>query len=73
MDDFLSNFVLKKDEKQLSDSKKDILKFLKQIGVDTRFVSYFDDKDVIKLYIIIYYFLPKYFYTIFTNKKVSIN
>ena len=51
MDDFLSNFVLKKDEKQLSDSKKDILKFLKQIGVDTRFVSYFDDKDVIKLYI----------------------
>ena len=51
LDDFLSNFVLKKDEKQLSDSKKDILKFLKQIGVDTRFVSYFDDKDVIKLYI----------------------
>lgn len=51
MDDFLSNFVLKKDEKQLSDSKKDILKFLKQIGVDTRFVSYFDDKDEIKLYI----------------------
>ena len=51
MDDFLSNFVLKKDEKQLSDSKKDILKFLKQIGVDTRFVSYSDDKDVIKLYI----------------------
>ena len=51
MDDFLSNFVLKEDEKQLSVSKKDILKFLKQIGVDTRFVSYFDDDGDIKLYI----------------------
>ena len=51
MDDFLSNFVLKKDEKELSNSKKDILKFLKRIGVDTRFVSYFEDDNVIKLYI----------------------
>ena len=51
MDDFLSNFVLKEDEKQLSDSKKDVLKFLKQIGVDTRFVSYFDDDGEIRLYI----------------------
>ena len=45
MDDFLSNFVLKKDEKELSNSKKDILKFLKRIGVDTRFVSYFEDDN----------------------------
>ena len=51
MDDFLSNFVLKEDEKELSDSKKDVMKFLKQIGVDTRFVSFFDDGDI-KLYII---------------------
>ena len=51
MDDFLSNFVLKEDEKQLSDSKKDVLKFLKQIGVDSRFVSYIDDNGEVKLYI----------------------
>ena len=51
MDDFLSNFVLKDDEKELSDSKKDVMKFLKQIGVDTRFVSFFDDEGDIKLYI----------------------
>ena len=51
MDDFLSNFVLKDDEKQLSDSKKDVLKFLKQIGVDSRFVSYIDDNGEVKLYI----------------------
>ena len=51
MDDFLSNFVLKEDEKELSDSKKDVMKFLKQIGVDTRFVSFFDDDAEIKLYI----------------------
>ena len=50
MDDFLSNFVLKEDEKELSDSKKDVMKFLKRIGVDTRFVSFFDDGDI-KLYI----------------------
>ena len=51
MDDFLSNFVLKDEEKELSDSKKDVMKFLKQIGVDTRFVSFFDDDGDIKLYI----------------------
>ena len=51
MDDFLSNFVLEKKDDGLSDSKKDVLKFLKQIGADTRFVSYFDDGGEIKLYI----------------------
>lgn len=51
MDDFLSNFVLKEDKKELSDSKKDVMKFLKQIGVDTRFVSFFDDDGDIRLYI----------------------
>ena len=51
MDDFLSNFVLRDDEKQLSNSKKDVLKFLKQIGVDSRFVSYIDDNGEVKLYI----------------------
>ena len=51
MDDFLSNFVLKEEEKQLSNSKKDVLKFLKQIGVDSRFVSYINDDGEVKLYI----------------------
>ena len=51
MDDFLSNLVLKEDEKRLSDSKKDVLKFLKQIGVDSRFVSYINDDGEVKLYI----------------------
>lgn len=51
MDDFLSNFVLNQDEDILSESKEDVLKFLKQIGVDTRFVSFFNDDGQIKLYI----------------------
>lgn len=51
MDDFLSSFVLNEEKKELSDSKKDVMKFLKQIGVDTRFVSFFDDGGDIKLYI----------------------
>ena len=51
MDDFLSNFVLEKKDEKFSNSKKDVLKFLKQIGVDTRFVSYFDDEGEIRLYI----------------------
>ena len=51
MDDFLSNFVLEKKDEKFSNSKKDVLKFLKQIGVDTRFVSCFDDGDEMKLYI----------------------
>ena len=51
MDDFLSNFVLEKEQSNLSDSKKDILKFLKQIGVDTRFVSFFDKNGAKRLYI----------------------
>ena len=51
MDDFLSNFVLEKKDADLSDSKGDVLKYLKRIGVDTRFVSYFDDDGETKLYI----------------------
>ena len=51
MDDFLSNFVLERNDEKLSNSKKDVLKFLKQIGVDTRFVSCFDDGGEMKLYI----------------------
>ena len=31
--------------------QSDVMKFLKQIGVDTRFVSFFDDDGDIKLYI----------------------
>ena len=51
MDDFLSNFVLERKDEGLSDSKRDVLKYLKRIGVDTRFVSYFDDDGETKLYI----------------------
>ena len=51
MDDFLSNFVLEKRDEKLSDSKKDVLKFLKRIGVDTRFVSCFEADGKMKLYI----------------------
>ena len=49
--DFLANFTTSNSNEELSYSKKDILKFLKRIGVDTRFVSYFEDEDKIKLYI----------------------
>ncbi|MBR5503925.1 MAG: ATPase [Methanobrevibacter sp.] len=51
MDNFLSNFVLDNEEVTRSDSKKDILKFLKQIGVETRFVSFYDNGHAKKLYI----------------------
>ena len=53
--DFLSNFVIENEEEKELDEKKEILKFLKQIGVDSRFVSVYqhdsDDKDSIRLYI----------------------
>ena len=32
------------DEEKFSDSKRDVLKFLKIIGVDTRFISYTPEK-----------------------------
>ena len=35
---------LASDEEKFSDSKKDVLKFLKIIGVDTRFISYTPQK-----------------------------
>lgn len=35
---------LAKDEEKFSNSKRDVLKFLKIIGVDTRFISYTPDK-----------------------------
>ena len=58
--DFLSNFVVENKEEEKIETKKDLLKFLKQIGVDTRFVSFYqkgtmsDDSvidDSVKLYI----------------------
>lgn len=52
---FLSNFVIENNEEKELDGKKEILKFLKQIGVDSRFVSLYqhdcEDEDSIKLYI----------------------
>lgn len=51
--DFLANFAQINSKEELSHSKEDILKLLKRIGVDTRFVSYFKDNetDEIKLYV----------------------
>lgn len=58
--DFLSNFTVENKEEEKIETKKDLLKFLKQIGVDTRFVSFYqkntmsDDSvidDTVKLYI----------------------
>lgn len=51
--DFLANFAQTNSNEELSYSKEDILKLLKRIGVDTRFVSYFKDQksNEIKLYV----------------------
>ena len=50
--DFLAGFASNNPEEEFAYSKGDILKVLKRIGVDTRFVSYFEDEDgSIKLYI----------------------
>lgn len=49
--DFLANFANTSSEEELSYNKKDIMKILKRIGVDTRFVSYFEDENGIKLYV----------------------
>ena len=58
--EFLSNFRAENTEEERAETKKDLLKFLKQIGVDTRFVSFYqrncisDDATVdetVKLYI----------------------
>ena len=38
--DSIFNFAIEMDEDEFTTSKKDVLKFLKIIGVDTRFVSY---------------------------------
>ena len=50
--DFLAGFASNNPEEEFAYSKGDILKVLKRIGVDTRFVSYFEDENgSIKLYI----------------------
>ena len=38
---FLSNFKVEEKEEKRVETKKDLLKFLKKIGVDTRFVSFY--------------------------------
>lgn len=38
--DSIFNFAVNQDKDEFSLSKKDVLKFLKIIGVDTRFISY---------------------------------
>ena len=42
--DSIFNFAVNQDKDEFSLSKKDVLKFLKIIGVDTRFISYTSDK-----------------------------
>ncbi len=42
--DSIFNFAINQDKDEFSLSKKDVLKFLKIIGVDTRFISYTSDK-----------------------------
>lgn len=49
--DFLANFASSKPQEEFVSSKDEILKLLKIIGVDTRFVSYFEDENSSKLYI----------------------
>ena len=42
--DSIFNFAIETDNEEFSSSKKDVLKFLKIIGVDTRFISYTSEK-----------------------------
>ena len=49
--DFFSSFTSSNPQEEFVSSKSEILKVLKRIGVDTRFVSYFEDDGLIKLYI----------------------
>lgn len=42
--DFLFNFADNQNSVDFTDSKKDVLKYLKIIGVDTRYISYFKGK-----------------------------
>lgn len=42
--DFILNFANLEDEDTFTDSKKDVITFLKMIGVDTRFISYTPEK-----------------------------
>ena len=42
--DFIFDFVNIEEDEKLTDSKEDVLKFLKIIGVDTRFISYTPNK-----------------------------
>lgn len=58
--EFLSNFTVDEKEEDKVETKKDLLKFLKKIGVDTRFVSFYHKNsldenspidDAVKLYI----------------------
>jgi len=58
--EFLSNFTVDEKEEDKVETKKDLMKFLKTIGVDTRFVSFYQKNsldgnppidDTVKLYI----------------------
>ena len=42
--EFIFDFVNIEEDEKLTDSKEDVLKFLKIIGVDTRFISYTPNK-----------------------------
>ena len=42
--DSIFNFAIERDEDEFTTSKKDVLKYLKIIGVDTRFISYTPEK-----------------------------
>ncbi len=43
-ENFLFDFNISENIEEFTDSKKDILKYLKEIGVDTRFISIYDNK-----------------------------
>ncbi|OWT33801.1 ATPase [Methanobrevibacter sp. 87.7] len=44
MENFLFDFNIPEEEETFGNSKKDILRYLSDIGVDTRFISYTSDK-----------------------------
>lgn len=45
--DFLSNFVFENEKNTEVETKKGLLKFLKQIGVDTRFISFYQKNNIL--------------------------
>ena len=66
--DFLANFAQNTSNEELSYSKEDILKLLKRIGVDTRFVSYFEDKKSKEFML----YVENFRFSKFSKKRIAI-